>query len=101
MGSVLDLKADEPTSEIIRDLKDVETARQALIKDRTTAKARLSVATLKLFKKQAALHLQQMERDITKVDTAIEMKIQVDEMLSRKADFLFWYPRLRKGCVIC
>ncbi len=55
MGAMLELKADEPTREIVRDLKDMETARQALIRDRTAAKARLSVATLPLLRKQAAL----------------------------------------------
>ena len=39
MGAMLELKADEPTREIVRDLKDMETARQALIRDRTAAKA--------------------------------------------------------------
>ena len=48
MGALLEMKADEPTSKIIRDIKDMETARQSLIRDRTAAKARLGVGTLPL-----------------------------------------------------
>jgi hypothetical protein len=34
MGSLLELKADKPKSEMLHNFKGMETARQALIKDR-------------------------------------------------------------------
>ena len=40
MGALLALEADLPKSEALHDLKQLATARQALIKDRTAAKAR-------------------------------------------------------------
>ncbi len=95
MGAMLELKADEPTREIVRDLKDMETARQALIRDRTSAKARLSVAKLPLLRKQAALRLRQIGRDIIKVDAAIEAAIRTDKTLSPKADILISIPPSR------
>jgi len=96
MGALLELEADKPTRKIIRDLKDMETARQALIRDRTAAKARLSVATLQLLRRQAALRLRQIERDIAKVDAAIETTIRADKSLSRKADILTSIPGIAK-----
>lgn len=92
MGAMLALKADEPTREVVRDLKDMETARQAPIRDRTAAKARLSVATLLLLRKQASLRLRQTERDISNVDAAIESAIRTDRTLSPKADILTSIP---------
>ena len=53
MGSLLELKADEPRSETPYNLKGMATARQALIKDRTAARARLATATHPLLRKQA------------------------------------------------
>jgi hypothetical protein len=48
MGSQLQLKADQPNSETLHDLNWLATARQALIKDRTAAKARLAATTHRL-----------------------------------------------------
>jgi transposase len=96
MGAMLELKADKPAREIVRNLKDMETARQALIRDRTAAKARLSVATLPLLRKQASLRLRQIQRDITNVDAAIEAAIRTDETLSPKADILISIPGIAK-----
>ena len=48
MGALLELKADLPKSETLHDLKQLATARQGLIKDRTAAKARLAATTHEL-----------------------------------------------------
>ena len=45
MGALLELKADLPKSEALHDLKQLATARLALLKDRTAAKARLAATT--------------------------------------------------------
>jgi len=45
MGALLELKADLPKSETLHDLKQLATARQGLIKDRSAAKARLAATT--------------------------------------------------------
>jgi len=96
MGSLLELNADAPRCEILRDLRDMETARQALIRDRTAARARLSVATHPLLRKQATQRLRHIERDIAKVDATIETIIRANETLSRKVDILTSIPGIAK-----
>jgi transposase len=96
MGSLLELKADKPKSETLHNLKGMETARQALIKDRTAAKARLKIATQPLLKKQSTLRLRQIERDIAQIDAAIEATITADKTLSQKAEILISIPGIAK-----
>ena len=96
MGSLLELKADKPKSEMLHNLKGMETARQALIKDRTAARARLKIATFPLLRKQSNLRLRQIERDITQIDAAIETTITADKTLSEKADILISIPGIAK-----
>ena len=88
MGSVLDLNADTPRSERQHDLKQLATARQALIKDRKAARARLQTATHPLIKKQAALRLRQIERDMAQIDETIAAIFAADEDLAARADIL-------------
>ena len=101
MGSLLELKADKPKSEMLHNLKGMETARQALIKDRTAARARLKTATFPLLRKQSNLRLRQIERDITQIDAAIETTITADKVLSQKADILVSIPPLGHACMPC
>jgi transposase len=96
MGSLLELQADKPKSETLHNLKGMTTARQALIKDRTAARARLNTATYPLLIKQATLRLRQVERDIAQVDAAIETTISGDKTLSEKADILVSIPGIAK-----
>lgn len=96
MGALLELKADKPKSEMLHNLKGMETARQALIKDRTAARARLKTATFSLLRKQSNLRLRQIERDITQIDAAIETTITADKTLSEKADILISIPGIAK-----
>ena len=96
MGSLLELQADKPKSETLHNLKGMTTARQALIKDRTAARARLNTATHPLLKKQATLRLRQVERDIAQIDAAIETTISADKTLSEKAAILISIPGIAK-----
>jgi len=96
MGSLLELQADKPKSEMLHNLKAMATARQALIKDRTAARARLATATYPLLRKQATLRLRQVERDIAQIDAAIETTISADKALSEKAEILISIPGIAK-----
>ncbi|MCB1440730.1 MAG: IS110 family transposase [Nitratireductor sp.] len=96
MGAVLDLSADTPRSEIQHDLKQLATARQALIKDRTAARARLQTAAHPVIKKQAALRLRQVERDMAQIDETIATIFEADEDLAERADILASIPGIAK-----
>jgi len=101
MGALLELQADKPKSEMLYNLKGMTTARQALIKDRTATRARLSAATHPLLKKQSTLRLRQVERDIAQIDAAIETTISADKALSEKAEILISIPPLGHACMPC
>jgi transposase len=96
MGSLLELEADQPRSETQHDLKQLATARQALIKDRTAARARLQTATHPLLKKQLALRLRQVERDIAQINATIEATVAADQDLAARAEILTSIPGIAK-----
>jgi transposase len=96
MGSLLELQSDKPKREILYNLKGMITARQALIKDRTAARARFATATHPLLRKQATLRLRQFEPDIAQIDATIETIITSDKTLSEKANILISIPSIAK-----
>jgi transposase len=96
MGSLLELKADKPKSETLHNLKELGTARQALLKDRTAARARLKTAFYPLLKRQISRRLQQVELDLARIDVAIEAIITADKALSQKAGILISIPGIAK-----
>ena len=96
MGSLLELGTDQPRSETQHDLKQLATARQALIKDRTAARARLQTATHPLLKKQFASRLRQVERDIAQISATIEATVTADQDLAARAEILTSIPGIAK-----
>jgi len=92
MGSLLELKADQPRSETLHDLKQLATARQALLKDRTAARARLHTATHSLLKRQFGLRLRQIERDLAQICAAMEATVSADRDLATRANILTSIP---------
>ena len=67
IGSLLQLKANEPKSKTLHDLRQLATARQALIKGRTAAKARLAATTHRLLSQQTRRRLSQLERHLSQI----------------------------------
>ena len=102
MGALLELKADQPKSEILHDLKQLATARQGLIKDRTAAKARLAATTHKLLTRQIERRLKQIERDLSQVAEVIDAIVEADKELRVRADILTSIPGIAKvtACAI-
>ena len=92
MGALLQLKADEPKSETLHDVKQLSTARQALIKDRTAAKARLAATTHRLLSRQIKRRLSQIERDLSQIADLVDTIIASDAELRAKADILVSIP---------
>lgn len=102
MGALLELKADLPKSEALHDLKQLATARLALIKDRTAAKARLAATTHKLLTLQIKRRLAQIERDLCQVTDEIDAIVAADEDLAARAEILTSIPGIAKvtACAI-
>lgn len=65
MGSALDLVPDPPAAEDQNDLKELQIARTALVKDRTRLKNRLKTQTLAFTRRQTKARLAQIERQLT------------------------------------
>jgi transposase len=102
MGALLEMKADQPKSETLHDLKQLATARLALIKDRTAAKARLAATTHSLLSRQIKRRLKQIERDLSQVAEAIDAIVAADKELRVRADILISIPGIAKitACAI-
>jgi len=102
MGSLLKLKADQPKSETLHDLSQLATARQALIKDRAAAKARLAATTHRSLSQQLKRRLRQIERDFSKIADLVDTTIEEDVELRARAEILVSIPGTAKvtACAI-
>ena len=92
MGAVLSLEARPVPSAIINDLRDLRTARNALIKDQGAALTRAKAITLPLLKRQNAARLKQIEAQREAVDAEINALIQGDPDLAQRFAILCSIP---------
>lgn len=96
MGAVLELREHEPKSEILHALRELATARRALMKDKVATITRMQTAKHPLLKKQMAARLKQIETQISRIDEAIEREVAQDEGLSQKLAILVSIPGVAK-----
>lgn len=92
MGAVLSLEARPVPSSIINDLRDLRTARNALIKDQVAAQTRAKAITLPLLKRQNAARLKQIEAQREAVDAEINALIQGEPDLAQRFAILCSIP---------
>ena len=92
MGAVLSLEARPVPSAIINDLRDLRTARNALIKDQVAAQTRAKAITLPLLKRQNAARLKQIEAQRKAIDAEINTLIQGDPDLAQRFAILCSIP---------
>lgn len=85
MGLCFNLQANPVTPDIIRDLKELQIARMALIKDRTRTKNRAHQLTLPLLKAQHAARLKQIKSQLTALEAEMQRLITSDRELLRKS----------------
>ncbi|MEX6724718.1 IS110 family transposase [Parapedomonas caeni] len=71
MGVVLDLAPQDIEGEDVHDLKELLTARRALVKDQITAKTRLATASNLLVKDQLRRRIDDIDTDIKALDQVI------------------------------
>jgi len=79
-------------SKILRHLKELQIARQALIKDRTAARNRGRHLTLTRLKRHNANRLRQIKRDLEAIEQDILNLIQSDETMTRSFEILCSIP---------
>lgn len=72
MGSVLDLSPQDAETEDVHDLRELLTARRALVKDLVTAKTRLATAINPLIQEQLNRRIVDITADIKAIDGVIE-----------------------------
>lgn len=92
MGAVLSLEARPVPSGIINDLRDLRTARNALIKDQVAAQARAKAITLPLLKHQNTARLKQIDAQREAVDAEISALIQGNSDLAQRFAILCSIP---------
>ena len=92
MGAALGLEPDEPVSENLRDLRDLQTARAALIEERGRLRNRRLILTSALLKRQTNARLTLVERQLGELDAEIARRIAEDTTSARKRDILSSIP---------
>ena len=70
LGSALDLAPDVPAGKNQHDLKELQIARMALIKERTRLLNRSKTQSLALLKRQSKARLEQIKRQLTELKAA-------------------------------
>lgn len=76
MGAAFALEPDRPLDQNARDLKEMSTARAAMMRDRTALLNRLRTQTIALLQRQARARIAQLERQIKALDDAIDARMQ-------------------------
>lgn len=71
MGVVLDLNPQQIEGEDVHDLRELLTARRALVKDQITAKTRLATAVAPLIREQLSRRIDDISADVKALDEAI------------------------------
>ena len=92
MGEVLKLEARPCISQNMADLKELNLARHALVKDRTAARNRAKTLSIALLKRQNAERLAAIDKKIVEIEAAIEQIIAADAELTRQFDILLSIP---------
>lgn len=72
MGVAFDMEPDRPLDQNTRDLKEMNTCRTAMVRDRTALLNRLKTQTIALLQRQTKARITQLERQIKRLDDAIQ-----------------------------
>ena len=92
MGAALELEPCPPASKIAQSMKELVSARDALVKDRVAALNRKAVALDPLIKRQLAQRLRQIDRQIQAIDNRLRTLRGSDPDLTLRVDILTSIP---------
>jgi transposase len=94
MGAALELVPQQPISETMRELKELQVARQALVKDRTRLLNRIKTQTATLVVKQGKARLALIERHLHDIDAEIRTRINAGKPQARAVEIITSIPGL-------
>ena len=94
MGAALNLAPQVPISETMRELKELQVARQALITDQTRLLNRIKTQKVALVVRQGKARLALIKRQLRDVDTEIQIRIAAEKPLARAFEIIRSIPGL-------
>lgn len=100
MGAALDLVPDAPTDKNQHDLKELQIARMALIKERTRLLNRSKTLSLAIVKRQSKARLEQIKRQLTELEEALLDLARQCPKRARAFDILCSIPGLGRVTAI-
>ena len=92
MGAAFDLEPSAPISQNMRDLKEMQIARVALITDRTRLLNRIKTQTVAINRRHTTARLTQITRQIRDLDGEIQASIAVEQPTARAHQILCSIP---------
>jgi len=92
MGTALDLQADMAVDENQRELKELQIARMALVKDRTRLLNRLRTQAMALTRRQTKARLGQIERQLAALEEELKTRLRNCPHRARAHDILRSIP---------
>lgn len=92
MGEAFSLQPDRSTSEDQHELKELQVARTALVKDRTRLLNRQKTQTLALVRRLSRDRLAQIERQLARIETEIRTRLRASPETVRAHDILRSIP---------
>ena len=92
MGAALDLAPQAPVSETLRDLKELQVARQALVKDKTRLQNRIKTQSIAFVVKQGKARLALIKRQRRDIDAEIQTRIASEKPRARAREIITSIP---------
>ena len=92
MGEVFSLEPDRPTPKHQHELKELQVARTALVKERTRLLNRVKTQTVARVRKLTKDRLTQIERQLAKIETEIRTRLRDTPETARAHDILRSIP---------
>ena len=92
MGAALELSPTPITPPILHDLRELLSARRALVKDGSATRARKETALNALLIRQLSRRIRQIEADIKKIDAEMLGIVEADPSMQSRVDVLSSIP---------
>lgn len=88
MGAALAVQPDDPLREDQHELKELQIARTALVKDRTRLLNRIKTQTLAVTKRRSSALLRQIEQSLKEVEAEIKTRLRATDQGALAHDIL-------------